>query len=48
VDDMSDAEMRDIIAFLESLTDRQFDRTIPARVPSNLPPGGSIRTVANR
>jgi cytochrome c peroxidase len=43
VDDMSDAEMRDIIAFLESLTDRAFDRTVPARVPSRLPPGGLIQ-----
>ena len=40
VDDMSDREMRDIIAFLQSLTDTNFDRTIPARVPSGLPPGG--------
>jgi cytochrome c peroxidase len=43
VDDMSDQEMRDIIAFLESLTDPDFDRTIPARVPSGLPPGGHIQ-----
>jgi cytochrome c peroxidase len=42
VDDMSDEEMRDIVAFLESLTDPEFDRTIPARVPSGLPPGGLI------
>jgi cytochrome c peroxidase len=42
VDDMSDAEMRDIIAFLQSLTDRDFDRTIPARVPSGLRPGGRM------
>jgi cytochrome c peroxidase len=46
VDDMSDQEMRDIIAFLESLTDTSFDRTIPARVPSGLPPGGLIHTQA--
>jgi cytochrome c peroxidase len=43
VDDMSDQEMADIIAFLEALTDPSFDRTIPARVPSGLPPGGAIR-----
>jgi cytochrome c peroxidase len=43
VDDMSDREMRDIIAFLQSLTDSNFDRTIPARVPSGLPPGGRIQ-----
>ncbi len=42
VDNMSEGEMQDIIAFLESLTDPNFDRTIPARVPSNLPPGGLI------
>jgi cytochrome c peroxidase len=44
VDDMSDQEMRDIIAFLEALTDTSFDRTIPTRVPSGLPPGGVIQT----
>jgi cytochrome c peroxidase len=44
VDDMSENEMRDIIAFLESLTDRDFDRTIPARVPSGLPPGGLLES----
>ena len=43
VDDMSESEMRDIIAFLESLTDANFDRTVPARVPSGLPPGGLIK-----
>jgi cytochrome c peroxidase len=43
VDDMSDGEMEDIIAFLNALTDSSFDRTIPARVPSGLPPGGLIR-----
>jgi cytochrome c peroxidase len=44
VDDMSDGEMRDIIAFLEALTDTSFDRTIPMRVPSGLPPGGVLQT----
>jgi hypothetical protein len=43
VDDMSEGEMEDIIAFLDALTDSSFDRTIPARVPSGLPPGGLIR-----
>ncbi|MGH7500546.1 MAG: cytochrome-c peroxidase [Longimicrobiales bacterium] len=43
VRDMSEQEMQDIIAFLESLTDPDFDRTVPARVPSRLPPGGRIR-----
>ncbi|MGH7555497.1 MAG: cytochrome-c peroxidase [Longimicrobiales bacterium] len=44
VSDMSEQEMQDIIAFLESLTDPDFDRTVPARVPSGLPPGGRIRS----
>jgi cytochrome c peroxidase len=39
---MSQAEMDDIIAFLEALTDNSFDRTVPTRVPSGLPPGGRI------
>ena len=43
VDSMSDGEMEDIIAFLNALTDANFDRTVPARVPSGLPPGGFIR-----
>ena len=43
VDDMSGSEMADVIAFLNALTDTNFDRTIPARVPSGLPPGGHIR-----
>jgi cytochrome c peroxidase len=42
VDDMTDQEMADIVAFLGALTDENFDRTIPARVPSGLPPGGAI------
>jgi cytochrome c peroxidase len=43
VDSMSDGEMEDIIAFLNALTDANFDRTVPARVPSGLPPGGLMR-----
>ena len=43
VDDMSDREMHDIVAFLEALTDEDFDKTIPTRVPSGLPPGGLIQ-----
>jgi cytochrome c peroxidase len=43
VDDMSEGDMEDIIAFLQSLTDSSFDRTVPAHVPSGLPPGGTIR-----
>ena len=42
VDDMNDQEMNDIVAFLEALTDEDFDRTIPRRVPSGLPPGGIL------
>ena len=45
VDDMSEREMRDIVAFLEALSDPDFDRTIPTRVPSGLPPGGLIQDV---
>jgi cytochrome c peroxidase len=43
IDNMSPSEMADIVAFLHALTDIGFDRTIPARVPSGLPPGGLIR-----
>ena len=42
VDDMSEQEMQDIVAFLGALTDEDFDKTIPTRVPSGLPPGGLI------
>jgi len=42
VDDMSDQEMSDIVAFLGALTDEGFDRTTPTRVPSGLEPGGLI------
>ena len=44
VDDMSDQEMQDIVAFLGALTDEDFDKTIPTRVPSGLPPGGLIHS----
>ena len=40
---MSDQEMQDIVAFLEALTDEDFDKMIPTRVPSGLPPGGLIQ-----
>jgi cytochrome c peroxidase len=33
---------RDIIEFLGALNDQSFDKTIPARVPSGLRPGGRI------
>jgi cytochrome c peroxidase len=44
VDNMSEREMRDITAFLTSLSDPNFDRTIPTRVPSGLPVGGFIQS----
>lgn len=34
---------RDIVAFLEALSDDDFDRKVPERVPSGLPVGGRIR-----
>jgi cytochrome c peroxidase len=34
---------RDLVAFLEALSDDTFDKTIPARVPSGLSVGGRIR-----
>jgi len=40
VPDMSDAQMADVVAFLEALTDDSFDRKIPERVPGGLTPGG--------
>jgi len=42
VDDMSEREMEDIVAFLGALTDPDFDRTVPTRVPSGLEPGGRM------
>ena len=33
----------DIIEFLNALNDPSFDKTIPARVPSGLNPGGRIQ-----
>jgi len=38
-----DRQTGDIISFLEALSDESFDRTIPKRVPSGLPPGGAIQ-----
>jgi cytochrome c peroxidase len=37
-----DDETREIIDFLDALNDDSFDKTIPNRVPSGLPPGGNI------
>jgi cytochrome c peroxidase len=33
----------ELLAFLASLTDQSFDKTIPSRVPSNLAVGGDIQ-----
>jgi cytochrome c peroxidase len=41
LDDVDDSE-REIIAFLGTLNDDQFDRKIPDFVPSGLNPGGRI------
>ncbi len=42
VRDMSEGDVQDIIAFLDALTDDDFDREVPAQVPSGLPVGGRI------
>lgn len=42
VADMTDADMQAVVAFLGALTDANFDRRIPDRVPSGLPPGGLV------
>jgi cytochrome c peroxidase len=36
-------DRRDIVAFLEALSDEDYDRTMPERVPSGLAPGGKIK-----
>jgi cytochrome c peroxidase len=41
---MTPQQMEDIIAFLRALTDDDYDRLIPTRVPSGLTPGGRIST----
>jgi cytochrome c peroxidase len=38
-----DDDDEDLLAFLRSLSDESFDRTIPDRVPSGLPVGGRIQ-----
>lgn len=38
-----DNDDEDLIAFLDALNDDSFDRTVPQRVPSGLPPGGKIQ-----
>ena len=42
VGDMSERDTQDIVAFLRGLTDTDFERTVPTRVPSGLTPGGRI------
>ncbi len=44
VADMTPQQMEDIIAFLRALTDDDYDRMIPTRVPSGLTPGDRIST----
>ena len=39
--------MHEIAAFLETLTDEGYDKTIPASVPSGLPPDGPIQDAVN-
>ncbi len=36
-------QIDDIISFLETLNDRDFDKTIPSSLPSGLPVGGNIQ-----
>lgn len=36
-------EQAQLVAFLNALTDTNFDKTIPVSVPSKLNPGGAIR-----
>jgi cytochrome c peroxidase len=40
---MIDAQVPSIIAFLNALNDNDFDKTVPANVPSKLHPGGNIK-----
>jgi cytochrome c peroxidase len=39
---LSEAEKRAIISFIESLTDNQYDKSRPSAVPSGLNPGGNL------
>jgi len=36
---------QDLIAFLRALDDPDFDRTVPAHLPSGLPVGGRLQQV---
>ena len=44
---MSVPEMHETTAFLETLTDVDYDKTIPTNVPRGLPPGGLIQGTVN-
>ena len=44
---MSVPEMHEVAAFLETLTDEDYDKTTPTSVPSGLPPGGLIQGAVN-
>jgi len=39
---LNSTEMNALIDFMNSLTDENFDKTIPSSVPSGLNPGGNI------
>jgi cytochrome c peroxidase len=45
LDDVDDGR-RDLIEFLGALGDDAFDKTVPTRVPSGLPPGGNLSMTA--
>tara|TARA_B100001179_G_scaffold73807_1_gene51751 strand:- start:1954 stop:2097 length:144 start_codon:yes stop_codon:yes gene_type:complete len=47
VDDMSVPEMHEIAAFLETLTDVDYNKTIPTNILRGLPPDGLIQGTVN-
>ena len=40
---LTETEINQLVAFLESLTDENFDQIVPTSVPSGLPVGGNIQ-----
>ena len=42
LNNFNNADIQDIVAFIGALNDPDFDKTIPASVPSGLHPGGNI------
>lgn len=42
LNDFTESDIGDMLAFFDALTDTDFDRGIPERVPSGLPPGGAL------